>query len=528
MTGSTVAGRYLLTDMLGRGGFGTVYSGRDLREGGEVAVKVFSRREGFASRAAREARTASKLDHPNIQSVLGVERDDQHAYLISRLVAGSRFDRSDLSDEEAVRAVAAVCDALAHAHARGVIHRDVKPSNILVSDDGEVVLTDFGIARDRDAAEQTLDEKLLGTLSYMAPEQARGEQATEKTDVWAAALTLYEALCGHNPFRTKSLSDLLRRLASGAPSLAKQRPDLARPLVRTVHAALDPNPRRRPTALELRDRLIASLRLADEQLEAARPPREWSPQRFEALERVACGALAAGSCFWLLTAFPVYPPSWSLPLALAVGALAWRSAVAGSCLLALLAIPALWNQAEGSALLAGTAAGAWIWAGRHWGRRLLVPLAAVPLAAVGLGPAVVLVAATAAGARRRLAEGAAGGLLAIVAGHDVPSRATAPLAGTTNPLAPLAVLAGHPSALAVAAACAVFAPLYAATRRSEDGRAGQALALWVLGFGLVTVALPQAFASHSLALAPAAEAATVVAILAAAWALAAPRLSLGR
>ena len=118
MTGSTVAGRYLLTGMLGRGGFGTVYSGRDLQEGGEVAVKVFSRVEGFAPRAAREARTARKLDHPNVHAVLGVERDDEHAYLISELVVGARFDRSELSDEEAVRAVAAVCDALAHAHER--------------------------------------------------------------------------------------------------------------------------------------------------------------------------------------------------------------------------------------------------------------------------------------------------------------------------------------------------------------------------------------------------------------------------
>ena len=102
-----------------------------------------------------------------------------------------------------MRAVAAVCDALAHAHERQVVHRDVKPSNILVSEDGDVVLTDFGIARDHDAADQTMDERVLGTLSYMAPEQARGEQATERTDVWAAALTLYEALCGVNPFRTQ-------------------------------------------------------------------------------------------------------------------------------------------------------------------------------------------------------------------------------------------------------------------------------------------------------------------------------------
>src|SRR3954468_12392999 len=136
MTGRTVAGRYLLTGQLGRGGFGVVYSGRDTNGGGDVAVKVFSRTEGFAPRAAREARTAGKLDHPCVHQVLGVEQDEENAYLISRLVVGRRFDRTRLTDEEAVRAIAAVCDALAHAHERNVVHRDVKPSNILVSDDG--------------------------------------------------------------------------------------------------------------------------------------------------------------------------------------------------------------------------------------------------------------------------------------------------------------------------------------------------------------------------------------------------------
>ena len=203
-----------------------------------MAVKVFSRVEGFAPRAAREARTAGKLDHPNIHSCLGVEQDEEHAYLISRLVVGKRLDRSQLSDEEAVRAIAAVADALAHAHQRGVVHRDVKPSNILVGDDGAIVLTDFGIARDEDARDQTMDERLLGTLSYMAPEQAAGEQATGATDVWAAALTLYEALSGRNPFRTKSLNDLLERLAAGAKPLTHERPDLPRALSRTMQRAL--------------------------------------------------------------------------------------------------------------------------------------------------------------------------------------------------------------------------------------------------------------------------------------------------
>ena len=300
----------MLTGLLGRGGFGTVYSGRDLTGAGEVAVKVFSRSEGFASRAAREARTATKLDHPNIHTCLGVEQDEHHAYLISRLVVGKRLDRSQLSDEEAVRAIAAVADALAHAHERGVVHRDVKPSNILIGDDGAIVLTDFGIARDEDARDQTLDERVLGTLSYMAPEQASGDQATGATDVWAAALTLYEALTGANPYRTKSLSDLLERLAAGTTPLVQERPDLPRALSRIVQQALHRDPRRRPSAIELRDGLLAAMRSEvddDDVISAAhkREPRELP--RFERLQRPAATALLSLSLVFMLTRLPRLP-----------------------------------------------------------------------------------------------------------------------------------------------------------------------------------------------------------------------------
>jgi hypothetical protein len=527
MTGRTVAGRYLLTGLLGRGGFGTVYSGRDLQGGGEVAVKVFSRVEGFAPRAAREARTAGKLDHPNVHAVLGVERDDEHAYLISELVVGARFDRTELSDEEAVRAIAAVCDALAHAHERQVVHRDVKPSNILVSDEGEVVLTDFGIARDRDAADQTMDEKVLGTLSYMAPEQARGEQATEHTDVWAAALTLYEALCGRNPFRTKSLSDLLDRLSKGAPSLAHQRPDLPKPLTKTIHRALDQDPRKRPTATELRDSLLAALRPEEEADEKEeRVPLALPTPRFAL--RLVAPVSAAVTCAWLLTAFPVYPAAWTAPLAIALGLAAWRWPYASGCALAAIAVPALWNQAEASALLFAPAAILWLRAGRKWGSRMYAPLAAVPLALLGIGPAIVLVAATAPTPRRRALEGAVGGLLAIVAGGTMPAEATRSLAGANNPLDPVTALLGTPAVAVLVLACAVFAPLLHEALERTDGRRGQLLALWTLGFALCTVGLPQALANHEVPLLPAAFAALVAGILAAGWAVVAPRFSFGR
>jgi eukaryotic-like serine/threonine-protein kinase len=531
LTGRTIAGRYLLTGLLGRGGFGTVYAGRDLRGGGDVAVKIFSRVEGFAPRATREARTATKLDHPNIHSCLGVEEDEDHAYLISRLVVGKRLDRSQLSDEETVRAIAAVADALAHAHARGVVHRDVKPSNILVGDDGAIVLTDFGIARDEDARDQTMDERVLGTLSYMAPEQAAGEQATGATDVWAAALTLYEALTGHNPFRTKSLNDLLDRLAKGAKPLAHDRPDLPRALSRTIQRALHRDPRRRPSATELRDQLLVALRPEPEEddvVSAAhvREPRELP--RPDRLERPAVAGLAGVSLGVMLILFPVYPPSWTLPLAAVVALLAWRRPAVAAGAAAALMVPAFWNYSQAGALVYAPLAAAWIAAGRRAGPRLLVPLTAIPLTLVGIGPAVVLVAATAGTMRRRAAEAAAGGLVAIVTGPLISHEAARTLPGADDPLVYLRALAASPATVMVWAAIVGFSVLLPIAWRYHGPRRVQALSLWGVGFALVTAGLPAALAHHPEALAPAAGAAALVAILPAASAVAAPRIRLGR
>ena len=258
LTGRLVVDRYTIEEELGRGGFGTVY-GASAGGGERVAVKVFSRSEGLAPRADREARTARKLDHPNIHTVLGVEGDDEHVYLVSQLVEGERLDRSGLADDQAVRAIAAVCDALAHAHARGIVHRDVKPANILVGRDGTVTLTDFGIASDEDCRDQTVDERVLGTLSYMSPEQAAGTHASGATDVWAAGLTLYTHLTGTNPYRAKTLAQLLEKLAAGAEPLGAVRPDLPAGVCRAVDRALDHDASRRPGAGEMRDRLLRGL-----------------------------------------------------------------------------------------------------------------------------------------------------------------------------------------------------------------------------------------------------------------------------
>lgn len=541
LSGQLVADRFLLGKLLGRGGFGAVYEGRDTRAGGAVAVKAFRRSEGLATRAEREARTASKLEHPNIHTVLGVEHDDDHAYLVSRLVVGERFDRTELSDEESVRAIAAVADALDHAHSRGVIHRDVKPANILVSTDGDVRLTDFGIARDEDTRDHTGDERVLGTLSYMAPEQARGRRASGASDVWAAALTLYARLAGRNPYRAKSLGELLELLGDGAPALSELRPDLPRELTRPIMRALATDPARRPSAAEFRDQLLESIRPEQDSEEAAvadavpapEPKRRKAAVPVASLDlplRVGGSLLAAASLAWTLGAFPVYPPLWTLPLAALVGWLAWRRPLPALTVAAALLVPAFWNHAEAAGIAWIVLAGAWIVGNRRWpaGRRCLSPLCAVPLALAGLGPAYVLVAATAPSARRRAAEAAAGGIVMLVAGNGLTHHAVRHVAGANQPLVLIEALAQAPQAIATIAAMVVFAVLLAPAWHHRDDHRLQGVILWGMGFALAVAGLPQLVADGPHTWVPAAVAAMVAAIIPAAWALASPRLSMSR
>jgi hypothetical protein len=533
LEGRVVAGRYRLTDVLGRGGFGAVYTGHDNASGEAVAVKVFSRGEGLAPRADREARTARKLDHPNIHEVVGVAHDDDHAYLISQLVVGERFDRSGLTDQQAVRAIAAVCDALDHAHARGVVHRDVKPANILVSTDGVVQLTDFGIARDDDAREPTVDERLLGTLSYMAPEQAAGKRATGATDVWSAGLTLYAALTGRNPYKARSLSELLENLGHRAPPLRRVRPELPRELSDALERAMLANPDRRPSAAELRDMLLAAI--ADPPVTAA---PGWSaaapvkakiaspPYSLRGRLAPAAGAVLAGwAALFTLTAFPVYPPSWTIPIAVLLAGLAWRWPRAAAITGAVLAVPAFWNFAQAAGLAWIVLAGAWTWTSvREGGRRCLAPLVAGPLALIGLGPAFVLVAATAPTRRRRAAEAAAGAVVAATCGGWAGLRPVRSLSGANSPLIYLRVCERNPQIATTAAAMVLFAVLLAMAWRAE--RRSQALALWGLGFGLAAAVVPQLLV-HGGGGIGVGVAAALTAIIPAAWAVAGSGLERG-
>ncbi len=265
--GELVLDRYRLLRRLGAGGFGTVWLAHDERLDRPVAVKRVPLDGGESPRAEREALAAARLAHPGIVALYEAGRDDHAYYLVSELVRGrtlGELERAgDLSDLDVVRIGVALCDALEHAHARGVIHRDVKPANVMVpetAEDGAGIakLTDFGIARLADAAALTRTGDVVGTIAYMAPEQAEGRRTTGAADLYALALVLYEALSGTNPVRAEGAAATARRVGMALPPLRRLRRDLPAGLCAALDAALDSDPERRGSIADLRAALAAA------------------------------------------------------------------------------------------------------------------------------------------------------------------------------------------------------------------------------------------------------------------------------
>jgi serine/threonine protein kinase len=259
-----VLGRYRLRERLGAGGFGVVWSAYDEQLHREVAVKRIWMHSAD-ERAAREAQATARLSHPAIVALYEAQAESDAFYLISELVHGDTLGAlladGELCDEEVLRIGAALAAALEHAHAHGVIHRDVKPHNILVPHEpaehalGVAKLTDFGGALlvGEDGLTRTGD--VLGTLAYMAPEQSEGREATPETDLYSLALVLYEALCGVNPVRGANPADTARRIGDEVPSLERYRRDLPTDLIDALDIDLAPVPRDRGTLAALRKSL---------------------------------------------------------------------------------------------------------------------------------------------------------------------------------------------------------------------------------------------------------------------------------
>ncbi len=406
-----VAGRYRLGHRLGSGGFGTVYAAHDERLDRVVALKLIPAAGPAPERSQREALAAARLHHPGIVAVYDAGEDAGGRYLVSELVRGRTLDvlerEGALSDRDVLRVGLGLAEALAHAHERGVIHRDVKPQNVIVPDepDGAAAkLTDFGVAHLAGDEPLTRTGDVVGTLAYMAPEQAAGDRVDERADLYALALVLYEALAGANPVRGASPAATARLVGTVLPSLRAKRRDLPAPLCAALDRALAPDPDARGTVDELADELADALpEVADEGGTIAPHPLERA-DRLSPLGRVAAGAAAAA-----LVALAVREageePAMAAAAAFVIVALfpraGWLVAAAGC--VAALAEP--WPAAAGLVAAAAVVPPLLL---RHRGLTWSLPAAAPVLGLAGLAGAYPAVAGRAGGLWTRAALGATG------------------------------------------------------------------------------------------------------------------------
>ena len=255
LTPGTKLAEYEILALLGRGGMGEVYRARDTKLGREVAIKVLSEELRDADRVARferEAKLLAALNHPNIATLYGFEKLEEETFLVMELVEGEtlaeRIARGPIAMSEAVALFRQIAHGLEAAHAKGIIHRDLKPANIKIAPDGTVKILDFGLAKvfavEQDVAAQASQSPtltrgsaigaIMGTASYMSPEQSRGKPVDRRTDVWAFGCCLYESLTGHKAFDGETVADILSKILQVTPDWAAVPHPLRRLLQRTL------------------------------------------------------------------------------------------------------------------------------------------------------------------------------------------------------------------------------------------------------------------------------------------------------
>ena len=498
-----VLNRYRPLRPLGSGGSGSVWLARDEQTGLDVALKIVAREGKAAARAEREAAAAARLRHPSCLRAYAFARDPRHVYIAYEFVPGQTFREAlragDLNDSSAIEACAQICDGLAHAHAAGILHRDVKPSNVLLADGDRVSvrLLDFGLARMAEAETLTAQGDVPGTLAYISPERLAGEDASEGSDVWAVGVMLWESLSGRHPFWQTSMLDTARAIEDGAESLATLRPDLPKPLIQLVDRALSLSPSRRPSAAELAHALRGAA--APRRKPKARTVSRAVPEQ---VARAGAAVLAGGFAGWTAAELPFYPSTWAFVFAVAAASVtAFRPRLGLTVALAVPVLP-LGNVSLGLAVLYAVVAGAWIvlcW--REPRGALLFALGPMlaPLAALGLVP--LAASGLRAGPRRAAQAGVAvlaAGVVAGVRGAPLPFTGARPplgigVAGSTGPLdvaGTLVRVAGaHPALLIEALAFAAIAVVlpYAQAR----GRWGAA-ALGAVMLAATVLAVPSA------------------------------------
>jgi eukaryotic-like serine/threonine-protein kinase len=269
MAGELIGGRYELEELVGSGGMSTVYRAHDRLLERKVALKILHRRfnddDEYVERFRREARAVAQLAHPNIVTVIDRGEDAGRQFIVFEYVDGD--DLKQLIDkaggrlpiDRVVELGQEIAAALAFAHERGIVHRDVKPQNVLLNEEGRAKVTDFGIARSLDVEHGvTQTGTVLGTSNYIAPEQASGQPVDDRSDVYSFGVVLYELLTGTVPFEGESfVAVALKHVHEPAPSVLERRPDTPPRLARLVDAMLQKDHDARPSMDEVGAELSA-------------------------------------------------------------------------------------------------------------------------------------------------------------------------------------------------------------------------------------------------------------------------------
>jgi serine/threonine protein kinase len=268
--GTTFAG-YEVESVVGAGGIGILYRARQLRLDRPVALKLVesevARDPVVRERLRREARMVAALDHPNVVPLYEAGEEDGSVYIVTRWVEGTELgtliqDQGPLSPERAARTAAQIAAALEVAHEQGLVHRDVKPSNVILTPEDHAYLTDFGLAkRAETAAGLTGADRMLGTVDYVAPEQIEGSDPDARGDVYSLGCVLYETLAGEPPFASHQggMAKMWAQINAEPPQLRERRPDVSPALDDVIKRAMTKSPAERPTAAGFRRSVLAAI-----------------------------------------------------------------------------------------------------------------------------------------------------------------------------------------------------------------------------------------------------------------------------
>lgn len=255
MNEKVLADRYRLVELIGTGGMAMVYRALDQRTGHYVAVKLlrpeYCKNAEFVSRFQREAEAASKMSHHNIVNLLDVSMDGENRYLVMELVTGKTLkqviqERGRISPTAAAQITLRILSAIQHAHQNGIIHRDIKPQNILVNEEGQIKVADFGIARIADSSTLTVGNHVMGTVHYYSPEQASGQSADERSDIYSVGVVLYEMLTGRMPFNGDTIVSIaMQHMYTPPPPIESIAPEVPAAIAHVCMMAMEKNPQNR-------------------------------------------------------------------------------------------------------------------------------------------------------------------------------------------------------------------------------------------------------------------------------------------